>query len=111
MDTLQNAQEELLPPLSSILRHVGLWNDYFLRWSPAPSFMPLPVPIRGMHAGQQCRPVLVFLLFDPARKCVYARGGTADGATIRDRGNKNQNCAWLLSKLQSTSLSLLLKLF
>eukprot|EP00903_Cladosiphon_okamuranus_P015695 g14490.t1 len=42
----QSTQEELLPPLSSVLRHVGLWNDYFLRWSPAPSFMPLPLPIR-----------------------------------------------------------------
>lgn len=45
--SLQDNQAELLPPLSTILRHVRLWNDYFLRWSPAASFMTLPLVLRG----------------------------------------------------------------
>lgn len=45
----QDDQGELLPSLSSVTRHVRLWSDYFLRWSPLPSFLPLPVSIRGMR--------------------------------------------------------------
>lgn len=48
---MQADQEQLLPPLSSVLRHVRLWSDYFLRWSPVPSFMPLPLPLRGTLAA------------------------------------------------------------
>ncbi|CBN77571.1 similar to CG7697-PA [Ectocarpus siliculosus] len=46
-----DTQYELLPPLSSILRHVRLWSDYFLRWSPAPSFMPLPRLLRDSDSS------------------------------------------------------------
>ncbi|CAM9100290.1 unnamed protein product [Ectocarpus fasciculatus] len=46
-----DTQHELLPPLSSILRHVRLWSDYYLRWSPAPSFMPLPRLLRDSDSS------------------------------------------------------------
>ncbi|CAM9908714.1 unnamed protein product [Discosporangium mesarthrocarpum] len=41
----------LLPPLPSLLRNVTLWVDYFFRWSPAVSFMPLPKPLQLQELG------------------------------------------------------------
>lgn len=61
----QDEQGELLPSLPSVLRHVRLWTDYFLRWSPAPSFLPLPASIRGVSLATRYVevPVDCILLF------------------------------------------------
>ena len=59
----QDGQGELLPSLVSVHRHVRLWSDYFLRWSPAPSFLPLPASIRGMRLATGYTWYLVHFIF------------------------------------------------
>lgn len=42
-------KEVFLPPLGQLLRGVGLWSDYFLRWSSVVSLPNLNTDLHAYH--------------------------------------------------------------